>query len=99
MVQSSERLNEHVCSLVAKLVSSGDEEVQSLVQVEVEMPVEVTAHEFVQLFLRHGVEVLELVQRREFLDVQPIWRDEVGLALQQMLRLVASDLGDSREDV
>lgn len=99
VVQPGERLNEDVRALVAELVSAGDEEVQGFVQVEVEMPVEVTAHELVQLLLRHGVEVLELVQRRELLDIQPIRRDEVRLALQQMLRFVARDLRDSREDV
>lgn len=44
--------------------------------------------EFVQLLLGDGVQILELVQRRELLHVEPVGRDHVRLPLQQMLRLV-----------
>lgn len=91
MIQPSQRLDEDVGALVAELVPPSDEEVQSLLEVEVEMPVEVAARELVNLLLRHGMKILELVERRELLHVQSVGCDDVGLALQQMFRFVAGD--------
>jgi hypothetical protein len=99
VVQTSERLDEDISALVAKLVAAGDEKVQRLVQIEVEMPEKVTANKLVDLFFRHRVQVLELVNGRKLFHVQPVWRDDIGLSLQQMLRLIASDVGHGGEHV
>lgn len=63
------------------------------------MPVKVTANKLVQLLLGHRMKVLKLVQSRELFHVEPIGRDDVGLALQQMFRFVAGNFRDGREDV
>ena len=45
------------------------------------------------------MQVLELVSCRELLDVQAVGQDTVGLALEQMLTLVRSDMRYSCEDI
>lgn len=82
MIQSRQRLDEHVGAFVAELISAGNEEVQSLFEIEVEMTIEVTTNELVNLLFCHCVEILELMERREFLHIQSIGCDDVGLALQ-----------------
>ena len=56
--------------------------VKSLLEVEVVMSVEVPTDEFIDLRLCSSVEVLELVHRLKFDDVQTIRKNTVGLALQ-----------------
>jgi hypothetical protein len=46
-----------------------------------------------------GVKVLELVQGGKLLHIQPVGRDDVGLALEKMLSLEAGDVGHGREHV
>lgn len=58
MVEPGERLDEDVGALVAELVPAGREEVERVVQVEVEVTVEVAAHEVVDLVLGLRVQVL-----------------------------------------
>lgn len=99
MIQSRQRLNENIGAFVAELISTSDEKVQSLLEIKVEMPVKVTANEFVNLLFGHRVEILELVQRRELLHVESVRRDDVGLALEQMFSFVAGDLRHGGEDV
>lgn len=45
------------------------------------------------------MQVLELVHRLELDDVQSIGNHSVGFALEEMLRLVCSDMGHGGEDV
>ena len=99
VVESRERLDEHVGALVGELVASGGEQVERLVQVEVVVAVEVAAHEVVDLLLGESVQVLELVQGAELLDAEAVGRDDVGLALEQVLGLVARDARHGGEDV
>ena len=58
MVESGEGLDEDVRALVAELVASGGEHVERLVQLEVEVTVEVAAHELINLLLARSVQVL-----------------------------------------
>ena len=58
MVESGEGLDEDVGALVAELVAAGGEHVERLVQLEVEVAVEVAAHELVYLLLARRVQVL-----------------------------------------
>lgn len=88
MVEPSQSLDEYVGPLVPELVTSRSKHVQSLVQVEVEVPVKMSPNELVYLVLRQGVQILELVQSRELLHVQPVGRYHFRLAFQEMLRFV-----------
>jgi len=45
------------------------------------------------------MQVLKLVHGREFGDVQTVWQDTIWLALEKMLRLVGSNVGNSCEDI
>ena len=58
MVEPGEGLDEDVCALVAELVAAGGEHVERLVQLEVEVAVEVAAHELVDLLFARRVQVL-----------------------------------------
>jgi len=75
--RTGERLDEHVEALVAVLVPAGGEHVERVVEVKVEVTVEVTSHELVDLLLGHGVHVLELVHGRELVDVEAVGRHAV----------------------
>lgn len=91
MIKSRQCFDENVCTLVAELIPASDEKVKCFFQIEVEVPVEVTANELVKFFLGHRMKILELVKGRELFDVESIGCDDVGLALQQMFRLIPSD--------
>ena len=67
---SDQGLNEEIGAFVGELVSSGDEEVERLIQVEVVMAVKMPADEIVDLFLRHGVQVLEWRQKESNVNKQ-----------------------------
>ena len=68
-LQPRQRLDEQVHPLVAVLVAAGREHVDRAVQVERVAGEEVPHHELVDALLVASVQVLELVQRGEFLDV------------------------------
>ena len=53
-----QRLNKEIGALVGEFVSSGDEEVKCLVEIEVVMSVKMPADEVVDLILGHGVKIL-----------------------------------------
>lgn len=63
------------------------------------MAVEVPAYEVSDLSLVLLVEILELVGRRELLDVQAVRQHAIGLALQQVLALEGGDVGNGGEDI
>ncbi|RNA24617.1 hypothetical protein BpHYR1_002665 [Brachionus plicatilis] len=46
-----------------------------------------------------SVQILKFVQGTKFFDTETIWRDDVRLALQQMVGFIAGYLGDSGEHV
>lgn len=52
VVETSQRLDKHVNTLISELVTSGSEEVESVLGDEVVMTIEVTAHKVVDLLLR-----------------------------------------------
>ena len=64
MVEPGEGLDEDVCALVAEFVAAGGEHVERLVQLEVEVAVEVAAHELVDLLLARRVQVLQVGFRK-----------------------------------
>lgn len=99
VVQTSQRLNKHVHTLIPVLVTSSSEEVQRLVRIEVIVPIEMTADKVVDALLVGLVQVLELVGSAELLDVQAVGKDTVRLALEQVLALVSSDMGYGGEDI
>lgn len=56
-------------------------------------------YELVYLLFADGVQILKFVQRREFLHVQPVRRDDVRLTFEQVLGLEAGDVRDRGEHV
>jgi hypothetical protein len=73
--------------------------IECVVNVEVVVAVEVAANEIVDLRLRGRVQVLELVHRLKLDDVKAVGQNTVRLALEQVLRLVRSDVRHGREHV
>jgi hypothetical protein len=61
MIQSCQRFNENISSLIAELGASRNEEVKCLVQIEIEVTEEVVALKLVNFLLGRSVEVLKLV--------------------------------------
>ncbi len=94
MVQSRQRFDKHVYTLIAILVATGGEEVECVLRVEVVVAVEMPAHKVVDLDLGLLVQILELVGGRELLHVQTVGQDTVRLSLQKMLALVCGDVGN-----
>lgn len=45
------------------------------------------------------MEILEFVHRLELDDIETVWKDTIGFALEQMLALVCGDVRDSGEDI
>ena len=74
---TSKRFNKHINTLVPKLVSTGSEEVKSVVQIEIVMTVEMSSDEIINLFLGLNVEILEFVHCCEFLDIQTVGQDTI----------------------
>lgn len=58
-----------------------------------------SSYEVIDLLFGEGMEVLELMESCKLFDIEPIWCDDVRLALQKVLCLNASDLGDCCEGV
>ena len=99
VVQASQRLDKHIHTLIPVLVTSGSEEVQRLVRIEVIVPIEMTADKVVDALLVGLVQVLELVSCAELLDIETVGQNTVGLALEQVLALVGGDVGDGCKDI
>jgi hypothetical protein len=76
-ILTRQRFNEHVNTLVPEFVSTGGEHVDGVFQVKVVVAVEVTTDEFVDLLLRHCVQVLEFVHGRELFHVETVGQDAV----------------------
>jgi hypothetical protein len=92
-------LDEHVQALVTVLIATSSEEIESVLEIKVVMTIKVTADKVVNTLLGDSMQVLELVHGRELDDVQSVWQDAIGLAFQQMLSLVGSDMGDGCKDI
>lgn len=99
VVQPRQRLDEHIHTLVAILITTSSEEVERILRIKVVVPVKVTSDEIVDLLLCLLMQVLELVCGGEFLNIQTIGQDAVGLALQKMFALVRGDVRDGGEDI
>ncbi|KAI6772502.1 hypothetical protein HG530_003460 [Fusarium avenaceum] len=87
VVESCQRLDEHVNTLIPELITTGSEEVQCVVDVEIEVTVEMTSNKIVNLLLCLLVQVLELVNGRELGDIETIGKNTIRLSLQQMFGL------------
>lgn len=99
VVQTGQRLDEHVHTLIPVLVATSGEEVQRLVGIKVIVPIEMTANKVVDALLVGLVQVLELVSCAELLDIETVGQNTVGLALEQVLALVGGDVGDGCKDI
>ena len=92
VIQACKALDEHVNTLVAVLIPARGEHIQCVVEVKVVVAVKVSAHKVIDLGLRESVQILELVHRLEFDDVESIGKDTVRLALEEMFALVRGDV-------
>jgi hypothetical protein len=99
VVQSRQRLNEHVNALIPEFVTTSSEEIQCVINIEVVVAIEMSADKVVDLLLCLLVQVLEFVDSRELGDVETIGQNAVGLSLQQMLRLERCDVRNCGEDI
>lgn len=63
------------------------------------MSVEMTTYEIMNLLFLNGVQILELVDGREFLDVKTVGQDTIRFSFQEMLGLIGGDVGDGGEDI
>lgn len=97
MIEPSQRLNEHIRTLVPKLVPSGNEQIQRFLQIKIEMSVKVSARKFVNFLLCNGMQILKFMNCRKFLHIQSVRRYNVRFPFQQMFCLVAGNLRYGRE--
>lgn len=63
------------------------------------MAIEVPSHEFVNLCLARGVQILELVHGLELDHIKSIRQYSVRFPLEQMLTLICGDVGNGGKDI
>lgn len=88
-----------VNAFVAILVAACGEKVQGVVKVKVVVAVKVALDKGPDLLLALVVAVVQFMHGAKLVAIEAIREDPVGLALQQVLRLVRRDVRDSGEDV
>jgi hypothetical protein len=76
-----------------------DNHIEGIIQIKIVMAVEITSDKLVNLALAGRMRIMELVHGLELDDIQAIWQDAIWFSLQQMLRLVCNDVGDSGKNV
>lgn len=99
MVQPSQGFDEHITALIPVLVSTGDEEVQRVVQIPIIVAIEMPSHKVINLLLGLCVQILELVHGREFDHVETVRKHTVWFPLQQMLALESGNVRDRGKHV
>ena len=97
VIQSRQRLDEHVHAFIPVLVATGCEEIERVLRIKVIVTVEMTADEIMDLLFGLLVQVLEFVHGGEFLDVESIRQYSIRLSFQEMLALVCSDVRNGGE--
>lgn len=80
VVETGQRLDKHVDTLVSELVTAGSEEVEGVINVEIVVTVEVSSYKVMDLFLGLLMEVLEFVDSGEFGNVEAIGQDTIRLS-------------------
>ena len=73
--------------------------VECVIEIEIVVAIEVSPDEVIDLGLGSGVHVLELVHCLELDNIETIWENTIGLALEQMSALVGHDVENGRENV
>ena len=99
MVQTCQSFNEHIDAFIPELVTTGREEVERIVSIEVVVTVEMSSNEIADLILSLLMEILELMHSREFFDVETIGEHAIRLPFQQMLGFIRCDVGYGSEDI
>ena len=99
MVESGQGFNEDICTLVTELVSSGDEEVESFVQIKVIMTIKMAPNETVDLLFRLCMQILEFVESTELFNHQSVGSQDVGFPLQEVFWLDCRNLWNRGENV
>ena len=99
MIETSERLDEHVYTLVPEFVPTSGEDIKCVVRLEIVMAIEMTTHKVVDLFLVDLVKILELVDSGKLGHIKTIGKHAIRLALQKMLRLESSNVRNCGENI
>jgi hypothetical protein len=99
VVEPREGLDEHVDALVAVLVPAGREHIESIIEVEIVVPVKVPPDKLVDLGFARRMQILEFVDRLELDDVQTVREHTVRFSFQQMLALVRGDMRHRRKHI
>jgi hypothetical protein len=99
VVQSCQRLDKHVNTLIPELVTTSSEKIQCVIDIKVVVAIEMSADKVVNLLLCLLVQVLEFVHSRELCDVETVGQNAVGLSFQKMLRLESCDVRNSGENI
>lgn len=76
---TSKRLEEHVDTLISKLITTRRKHVNGILEVKVVVAIKVTAYKVVDLVFGLDVQVLELVHRGKLDDVETVGKDTVCL--------------------
>lgn len=116
VVQSGERLNEHVDTLVSVFISTCGEHlfqcrlnvsvgkksvahVDGILKVKVIMAIEMSSNKLVDLRLRCGMHILELMHSLELDNIQSVGQHTIRFPFQQMFAFVRGDMRNGRENV
>jgi len=76
-----------------------DNHIEGIIQIKIVMAVEITSDKLVNLALAGRMRIMELVHGLELDDIQAIWQDSIRFSLQQMLRPVCNDVGDTPKNI
>ncbi|KAH3662104.1 hypothetical protein OGAPHI_006285 [Ogataea philodendri] len=99
VVQPGKGFDEKVNTFVSVLISSRNEKIKGVFQLEIELSVEMATNKLVDFLLLLGMQVLELVNSLELDHVQSVRKNSIWLPFQQVLTFVCGNVGNSGEDV
>ena len=97
IVESGQRFDKNVSSLIAKFVSTRGEKVERLIQIEIEVAIKMSPHKLVDFLLKLRVQVLELVQIAD--HVKTVGSDDIGFTFDQVFGFLAGDFRHGGEGV
>jgi hypothetical protein len=99
MAHTRKRLNKHVHSLVTILVPPSREHIKSIFKIEIIIPIKMTTNKFVNLRLGCRMKILEFVHRLELDDIQPVRKNTIRFALEEMFTLISGDMRNGGEHI
>ena len=91
IVESGQRFDKNVSSLIAKFVSTSGEKVERLIQIEIKVAIKMSSHKLVDFFFKLCMEVLEFVQITH--HIQTVGSDDVRFTFDQMFGFLTGNFG------